>query len=232
MTSTPALAVLGLWNLAYRSALFLHEATILGQFAWWWRLRHSLARHWLNISPQRLVKREGPGSGAQEGDLIYGETPLITCAAILERVGAQSDDRLLDLGCGRGLMVLGAAQIAKSRARGIELLPGYVERATRVAADLGMQGVEFVHGDARQADLSWPTILFIAATTWSDNTLRAVEERLGDLPPGARVISLSAPLRHPDLSEFHQETLPFSWGLCRVHYQKRSVAQSSSASIP
>lgn len=215
------LLAVGLENTAYNAGLALREAAALGRFPWWWRLRAALARHWAGLSPFAVVRREGPASGLPEEDLIYGETPPLTAYRLLEALQVGPRDRVVDLGCGRGTVVLVAALAFGAAGLGCEALPTFVERGRRVACSLGLSRVEFRLGDVRGGPLPQGTVYFVAGTTLRPESWRRVCARLKDTAPGTRAASLSAPLPASRWELLQRNKMPFSWGPATVYLQRR-----------
>ena len=72
-------------------------------------------------------------------------------AGLLEVLPPRVGQRWLDIGCGRGAVLLPAAEAVgpTGRAVGIDISPGMVEQARGLAASLGLGNVEVSVGDAR-----------------------------------------------------------------------------------
>jgi SAM-dependent methyltransferase len=97
---------------------------------------------------------------ANHGDLIldqftrqatvFSTAPAITdedaLRMIVEAARPASDDRLLDVACGPGLVVCAFAPHVRE-AIGIDVTPAMLDRACKLAADKGLANVAWRHGD-------------------------------------------------------------------------------------
>ena len=70
-------------------------------------------------------------------------------------------DVLYDLGAGPGKIVMAVNLLTGAQARGVELQPDLVARGRARALDLDLHGVDFVEGDALDADLDDATVVFL-----------------------------------------------------------------------
>ena len=70
-------------------------------------------------------------------------------------------DVFVDLGAGLGKVVMAVHLLTGARARGVEVQPALVAEARARAAELALDGVEFVPGDALTADLDDATVVFL-----------------------------------------------------------------------
>lgn len=224
-----ALELLGvaLGNAAWVAARTTVEAARFGASPWWWRLRLALAAEWAGQTPLQVIAREQ--GGLSDEDVVYGETLPGTAVDLLRRVGVGPGDRVVDLGCGRGVVPLVAGLFFGARALGVEALPGYVERARRAALRLGLPGVEFQVADFRSEPLPPGTVYFLAGTCLEEGSWRAVTARLATAAPGARALSLSAPLPEEQWHLLERVRMPFSWGPATVYLHRRRGQARPSA---
>ncbi len=212
----------GSGNFFYNAVLLAREALFMGLHAWWWKMRLAAFLMYLKEPPHRVVLRTRDSLAAAEEDLIYGETPPLTTARILEKVQARPGDVFYDLGCGRGLAVLTAAGAYKVASVGADLVPDFIERARKIKKFSGLAGAEFINSDFRKLDLSRASIVYAASTTFSEETMTALAEKLKELGEGARVITLSAPIRAPHLSLTGSCVLNFTWGKTHAYFHVRT----------
>ena len=81
---------------------------------------------------------------------VFSTAPAITdeeaLTMIVEAARPTSDDRLLDVACGPGLVVCAFASHVR-KATGIDVTPAMLERARKLAADKGLTNVAWQHGD-------------------------------------------------------------------------------------
>lgn len=140
----------------------------------------------------------------------YGQTAVPALFRALRAVGAGPRDRFLDLGCGCGAAVLCAASLV-GVAEGVDLVPAAVAFSEEAARDLGFPNAAFRVQDGRTVDLARYTIVYLAATAFSDELCAQLAGHLRSAPAGTRVISVSRPFRGGRLEDLGQDTFLFSW---------------------
>ncbi|QSQ11999.1 class I SAM-dependent methyltransferase [Myxococcus landrumensis] len=156
-------------------------------------------------------------SGQHFRELIYGETPIHTAVWLFKKSGLTSASRLVDLGAGRGRVLL-AARWLGAQALGIELLERHVTLASGL---VNRAGAELRQGDATQADLGDATHVFINWTALSPETRERIVERLRTCRPGTRVLTVTRPVEGPGFTLLSQHSLLFTWGVERVWIHER-----------
>jgi hypothetical protein len=140
------------------------------------------------VRPVRLVS-ERLGVRQRHDDSLgpFLSTPQSLIGPLLEFADVSAEDRLLDIGCGDGRVVVTAAEQIGCRAVGVERSADLVERARRRAADAGVADlVEIVHGDGRSTDLADATVVFMFLSMRVVADL--VPATLQQLGPGARLV--------------------------------------------
>lgn len=170
-------------------------------------------------SPYRASKRHPQlATDAHQHTLTYGEIALPTVDKIFDTLKLRACDKLLDLGSGRGRVVLLAA--AKGYvAHGIEILPGLVETANYAAAgDLSL--ASFVEGDFLNS--TWPEVAVIWAvgTCWDQDTRQQLIQKLIKLAEHTLIISVSLPFLHANLPVQCMIRGWTNWGRDRFYIQK------------
>jgi hypothetical protein len=140
------------------------------------------------VRPTRLAM-ERTGLRRRHDDSLgpFLSTPDELVLPLLEFGGLGPDDRVVDIGCGDGRIVVAAAEHAHCRAVGVERSPDLVERARRRAADDGVADlVEIVQGDALAADVDDATlvVMFLSIRVVAD----LVPAMLARLRTGARLV--------------------------------------------
>lgn len=102
-------------------------------------------------------------------------------------------DRVFDLGCGDGRVVIAAARRHGARGVGVDIEPYRVEESRQNALLAGVSDrVRFEHGDALTIDLSQATVIFLYLVHWSMQMLAPVIAR--QVVPGTRIVSHSFPI--------------------------------------
>lgn len=134
--------------------------------------------------PSRVWRRHGepPDLGP------FLQTPAALIGPLLQFADLTASDRLVDLGCGDGRIVIAAAQQFGCRARGVETSADLVARArAAVAAAQVADRVQIVHADAMTAPLDDADVVvaFLPVTT-IDRLLSIVLSRM---KAGARVVA-------------------------------------------
>lgn len=134
----------------------------------------------LDIVANRLFCAGGmpePRLALAAGMVEYYKTPTQVVVELVRRVEWRAGDVFVDLGAGLGQVVLTVHLLAGVRAWGVEIEPAYCDYARRCAVRLGLAGVEFIEGDAREVDLSDGTVFFLF-TPFRGEVFRDVMARL------------------------------------------------------
>lgn len=120
-------------------------------------------------------------------DVPFVPTPQEVIDAMLDLSRVGRDDMLVDLGCGDGRIVIGAARRG-ARATGIDLNPLRVTEARENARLAGVEArVTFREGDLYEADVSPATVVTLYLLPTVNLRLRARLWR--QLAVGTRVVS-------------------------------------------
>jgi hypothetical protein len=109
--------------------------------------------------------------------VFYQPTPARHIVDGVARGAVGADDLVLDLGSGLGHVPLLAHILTGARCRGVEREASYVDIATRAATGLGLDGVSFAEGDARDADFDGVDVFYLF-TPFIGSVLRDVVERI------------------------------------------------------
>lgn len=149
------------------------------------------------------------GAGSGDGS-TYGQTALPAAARLLRRVGMGPEDRLLDLGCGCGAVVLLAAALG-TPSTGVDRVRAGLDFGRRAAGELGIPGARFEERDMLEVDLEGFSVLFVAATAFPEDLCAALEARLQGARPGTRIVSASRPFQEGRLRPLGHEICRFSW---------------------
>ncbi len=140
------------------------------------------------VRPARLALERLGVVGRHDDSLgPFLSTPEALIAPLLAFAAATRSDILLDIGCGDGRVVVGAAEQIGCRAVGVERSADLVERARQRATVGGVAGlVEIVQGDGRAADLADASVVFMFLSMRVIADL--VPVTLDQLRPGARLV--------------------------------------------
>lgn len=107
-------------------------------------------------------------------DCIPSGVAGVVRALVAAEVGP--DDVFVDVGAGLGTVAILAHLLTGARATGIEIQPALVGAASERARDLGIDGVAFVHGDAR-ATLPEGTVYYLY-TPFMGASMQRARDRL------------------------------------------------------
>ena len=111
-------------------------------------------------------------------DMVYYQpTPARVALDLVTKARLSTGDVFYDIGSGLGQVVILIHLLTGVKARGVEYEPAYCAYAQRCASDLGLSRVEFVNGDAREADLSEGTVFYMY-TPFEGEMLELVLRRL------------------------------------------------------
>jgi SAM-dependent methyltransferase len=110
----------------------------------------------------------------------YQPTPARVTLDLVAKARLSAYDVFYDLGSGLGQVVILVNLFTRVRAKGIEYEPAYCAYARRCASNLDLSGLEFINGDAREADFSEGTVFYLY-TPFTGEMLQIVLRRLKDL---------------------------------------------------
>jgi cyclopropane fatty-acyl-phospholipid synthase-like methyltransferase len=129
---------------------------------------------------------------ARTPDIHFTPTRHNIADAMLQLAGVGPDDVVYDLGSGDGRIPIIAAQKYGARGVGIEIDPGLVEIAWRIANEAEVaHRVSFIIGDLFTADLSKATVV---TAYLSPSSMKLLEPTLKALKPGTRIVSHNFPM--------------------------------------
>jgi hypothetical protein len=146
--------------------------------------------------------------GRSQVEFTYGETPVVTGRSIWRRLGVGPQSVVVDLGAGRGRVLI-AARTLGAKATGYDLLEAHVDM-TR--APLEKVGIEVVCEDAAKVELGDVTHVFLAWTCFTERSRRQVTEHLATLPSGASVVTLDYAIDSDAFETTDERKVWCSWG--------------------
>jgi hypothetical protein len=106
--------------------------------------------------------------------------------------------------------VLTAALVCES-ARGYEVLPEMVAASRKSARALGIANARFSATDLRKAKISDATVVYSYSTCFTRPLMAALAEAAAGAAGGARIITVSGELVHPDIEVVRDQRIP--WGI-------------------
>ena len=129
------------------------------------------------------------GSGSSGGWPFWAATSDDRIGEALRLAGLRPGERLLDLGCGDGRVLLRAAEDFGAEVQGIELDPGLAETARFVLEAAGVKGT------VQERDFeSVPLEADVVFAFLSPATLQRLRPRLAALPSSSRVVTTGYPI--------------------------------------
>lgn len=148
-----------------------------------------------------------PGS-----ELTYGETAYVGLSRILHAFRVRPGQKFLDMGSGKGKLVCFAALHFKLEAAGIELIPSFVSIIRRYTQKRAMGRVTFLQGDFMLMNLSDADVVFVTQTCFTRETRALLSRKLSELKRGAKVASLTYPIKNDDFQRVRRMKVPTTWG--------------------
>lgn len=113
----------------------------------------------------------------EPGMVFFQKTPARIILEMAEKARLTEEDVFYDLGSGLGQVSILVNLLSGAPAKGIEFEPAYCGYARACAADLNLPRVEFLLGDARDADYSAGSVFFLYSS-FEGEMLEAVLEKL------------------------------------------------------
>ena len=211
---------LGLTNKFYNARLNWSDRRRFGKQRWFWRLRLARGLSYLGVNPFKLSRRQGRRVEIAEQNLIYGETPIGTAYDILEELGANEEDTLVDLGSGRGTWNFVAALAFGCRGIGLEALPGFVSRSRAMAKSLSLD-LEFEETNILDGELPAGTIYCVAPTTFDEQAWESLQQLMHQAEVGSKAIVLTKPLPKIAWKTLEESPRAYSWGESVTYIQER-----------
>lgn len=218
-------------------AYYLKQRKVL-EFRCWLRSDH-IAHNWQcvstlyhNIDAFAVAKKEREQLPYADLAFTYGEISFLSLAIMLEIVEPTEEDMFIDLGSGSGKAVIATALLFPiKQAIGIEYLPGLhaisqniqntLKKSKQLCHQQAAVRVQFILGDFLIADWSKMTIVLISAAGLWGETWEQLQQKLQQLPKGARVMVISKRLSSDQFELFDARERPMSWGLAFVYIYRK-----------
>jgi SAM-dependent methyltransferase len=178
-------------------------------------LQYSLGRAYQISLRNKPTKQKGKGAY-----LAYGETPLSTFNTILSRIPIKSGLQFAELGCGIGRLSLMSAHLHQFNVTGVDLIEPFVSYANKLAKRHKLN-CTFLHCNILDIDWSKFDLLYITATTYSEEILDEVWNKATEIKKDAILITLTHSPPKQDFSILDMKILPFSWGIATVYISRR-----------
>ena len=152
----------------------------------------------------------------EENVHAYGETPLTAWEKIADLAGIQKNDVFLDLGCGRGRVCFWTHLWIGCPCIGVDWVLSFIRRARFLARLFHLKSLQFFCAGMDRFPIDQVSVIYLY-------TFRPEEDLIdfSQLKPGARVITISEPLRQSGFRLDRSATLTFPWGLADVYIQEK-----------
>lgn len=174
----------------------------------------TLLKAYRGQNPYRISIQYLKGQNASD-IYTYGETPLSTMAQIAHYFGIGPEDRVIEMGAGRGRAALFLAEYIGCQVRGYELIPTFVEKFPPSPR------IEMLAEDMFQAEFSWATVIFLYGTMLETAEIEALVEKF---PKGAKILTVSYSLSEYSPKYQTKKTFLglFPWGETEIYWNERT----------
>jgi hypothetical protein len=170
----------------------------------------------------------------KDREFIYGEVNFLSFHHIIEKAKPQPQEIFYDLGSGTGKAVFTAALFFDfSKSCGVELLPPLytksnqtLDKATlmfeKITSDVETKyfekvaTIQFINDSFLDYDFSDASIIYVAATCFSEPIWKSLVDKMADLKPGSRIIVATKNIQHECFELIYKGVELMSWGLCPV----------------
>lgn len=181
-----------------------------------------LLRSYIYKSPYKIAKEFLQARGETEV-YSYGETPLTTMDLIVQQCEINANDKVYELGCGRGRACFWLHSFVKCQVVGIEYVPEFVIIAQKVKQKFHLKGITFKMEDMLQTRFEDASVIYFYGTCSETIFIQKLIDKLSKLPKQTKIISVSYPL-----TAYTEEPLfeivkifpaQFTWGIADVYLQ-------------
>lgn len=170
----------------------------------------------------------------KDKEFIYGEVNFLSFHHIIEKAKPQPQDIFYDLGSGTGKAVFTAAFFFDfSKSFGVELLPPLYTKSNQTLnkATLMFENftsdaetryfkkvatIQFINDSFLDYDFSDASIIYVAATCFSEPIWKSLVNKMANLKPGSRIIVATKNILHENFELVYKGIELMSWGLCPV----------------
>lgn len=142
----------------------------------------------LNLLPATGAAQSAEPARKPRLDVPYVPTDPVVVQAMLKLAGVKPGDKLYDLGCGDGRIVITAASSYGASGVGIDLNPERITEATANAKEAGVEDkVRFIQQDLLKSDFSDADVVSLYLLPSVNLKLRP--QLWKQLRPGTRIVS-------------------------------------------
>jgi hypothetical protein len=163
---------------------------------------------------------------------LYGDLPLITWTAIVNKANPKKDGVFFDLGSGIGKAVVLSHLLCDFRKSiGIELLEGLYDKSCEIMEQLEgkikpgfaqyLQDREmiFINDNIFNINLHEADFIFLNYPLGDEESFLFLEKKfLEELQPKTKIVTTIRSLKNPAFKMFHETSYRFSWGKADAYF--------------
>lgn len=152
----------------------------------------------------------------------YGETPLTTLFHLLKLCKITKEDCFVDLGCGRGRIVLFVASIFRCKSVGVDWILTFCHKAQKIATSLSLTS-QFFSQNILSYTLQEATIIYFYSLCMEELPFLKMIAHLDRIKKGTKVITVSYPLSDYSTLFFviHTEVVFYPWGKTTAYINEK-----------
>jgi len=187
------------------------------------KTHQTFCQTWRYSNPYRICKAFLKKQGQAELH-TYGETPFTVFVDILQKAEFSSKDCLLDLGCGRGKLLLLTSALFTCDSIGVDQVPLFCQRAKACASFLSPPPLFLCQDFCNMEDvyLQKATLIYFYALFLSEDQMLSMLRRFEALSSHVKIITISFPLS--DYSPLFTHTswqALYPWGQAEVFLNQK-----------
>lgn len=157
----------------------------------------------------------------ERDEFVYGTTPWLSFAKVLDSLTIQAEDVFIEPGCGMGHLCFLVHQRYGIESIGFEALANFIDTTQQIKKELPQlphpEKLKFYNLDFFKADLSRGTLFYIAGTCFPlDYKTRLLKKVRKEARSGSQVITLTHPIELEGFRFSHEVKATFSWGRDRA----------------
>jgi len=149
----------------------------------------------------------------------YGETPLSVMAKIVQECQLTSEDRVIEMGAGRGRGALFLAEYVGCQVEAFEIIPDFVENFKE---SVPSPKIKMKLEDMFSAPFSRATAIYLYGTMLEEEQIQALAR---NFPKSCKIITVSYPLS--DYNDEYETKKSFSgifpWGETQIYWNERMI---------
>ena len=159
--------------------------------------------------------------GPITGDTNYLASPVLTIKRVISHDLVAAADEVVDIGCGEGVAAMVARLLTKRSVICCDVQQRFITFIRIVTRLLFITDVKCLDIDHIRATSN--TVFLCVWTSWSKYNRQVMLTKLSDIiPRGARLITVSHGLIHPNFVEEAKIHERFAWGQATVYYYRHA----------